>query len=147
MSDLTSITLIFFMINQEILILKVKLRRFNTKLVLQYGAIQGTSRKRLHSKLGLMSLGKKCWYNKPTFFYEIVNGLLPDYLHSCIFIIFSCIFITFISQNNYPFSSVSYSKLNSIKSKTKSFSKTLFPYCIDEWNKHNPEIIKIYIWI
>ena len=24
--------------------------------------------------------------------------------------------------------------------KTKSFSKTFYPYCIDDWNKLNPEI-------
>ena len=96
------------------------------------GAIQGTSRERLYDELGLMSLSKRRWYNKLIFFYKIVNGILPDYLHSC---------IGFFSQNKYPLRSVSSGKLKCIPSRTKSFSKTFFSYCIDEWNKLNPEII------
>ena len=95
------------------------------------GAIQGTSRERLYDELGLMSLSKRRWYNKLIFFYKIVNGILPDYLHSC---------IDFFSQNKYPLRSVSSGKLKCIPSRTKSFSKTFFSYCIDEWNKLNPEI-------
>ena len=78
-----------------------------------------------------MSLSKRCWYNKLIFFDKIVNGILPDYLHSC---------IEFFSQNKYPLRSVSSGKLKCILTRTKSFSKTFFPYCIDEWNKLNPEI-------
>ena len=40
-----------------------------------------------------MLLSKRRRYNKLTFFYRIVNGILPDYLHSC---------IEFFSQNKYP---------------------------------------------
>ena len=78
-----------------------------------------------------MSLSKRRWYNELTFFNKIVNGILPDYLHSC---------TDFFSQNKYPFRSVSLDKLKFIPPRTKSFSKTFFPYCIDEWNKPNPEI-------
>ena len=95
------------------------------------GAIQGTSRERLYDELGLMSLSKRRWYNKLIFFYKIVNGILPDYLHCC---------IEFFSQNKYPLRSVSSGKLKCIPSRTKSFSKTFFPLCIEEWNKLNPEI-------
>ena len=95
------------------------------------GAIQGTSRERLYDELGLMSLSKRRWYNKLIFFYKIVNGILPDYLHCC---------IEFFSQNKYPLRSVSSGKLKCIPLRTKSFSKTFFPYCIEEWNKLNPEI-------
>ena len=95
------------------------------------GAIQGTSRERLYDELGLMSLSKKRWYNKLIFFHKIVNGILPDYLHSC---------IGFFSQNKYPLRSVSSGKLKCIPLRTKSFSKTFSPYCIDEWNKLNPKI-------
>ena len=49
-----------------------------------------------------MSLSKRRWYNKLIFFYKIVNGILPDYLHSC---------IGFFSQNKYPLRSVSSGKL------------------------------------
>ena len=55
-------------------------------------AIQRTSRERLYDELGLMSLSKRRWYNKLIFFYKIVNGILPVYLHSC---------IKFFSQNKY----------------------------------------------
>ena len=48
------------------------------------GAIQGTSRKSLYDELGLMSSKERRWYNKLTFFYKIVNGLLTDYLQSYI---------------------------------------------------------------
>ena len=48
------------------------------------GAINGTSREQLYDELGLMSLSKRRWYNKLTFFYKTVNGILLDYLHSCI---------------------------------------------------------------
>ena len=70
-------------------------------------------------------------YNKVTFFYQIVNGLRPHYFHSCIY---------FFLQNNYPSRSLSSDKLKCIASRTKSFSKTFFPYCIGESNKLNPEI-------
>ena len=95
------------------------------------GTIQGTSRERLYDELGLISFGKRRWYNKLTFFYKIVNGTLTDYLHSC---------IESFPQNKYPLRSVSFGKLKCIPSRTKSFSKTFFPYCIDEWHKLNPEI-------
>ena len=48
--------------------------------------------------------------------------------------------IEFFSQNKYPLRSVSSGKLKCIPSRTKSFSKTCFPLCIEEWNKLNPEI-------
>ena len=44
------------------------------------------------------------------------------------------------SQDNYAFRSVSARKLNSLPSRSKSFTKAFFPYCIDEWNKLNPEV-------
>ena len=85
----------------------------------------------MSTEISLMSLCKRRWYNKLIFFYEVVNGILLDYLSSC---------IEFFSQNKYPLRSVSSGKLKCIPSRTKSFSKTFFPYCIDEWNKLNPEI-------
>ena len=45
-------------------------------------AIQGTSRTKLNDELALHSLITRCWCNKLTFFYKIVNGLLPEiYIH------------------------------------------------------------------
>ena len=77
-----------------------------------------------------MLLSKRRWYNKLIFFYKKVNGILPDYLCSC---------IEFFSQNKNPLRSVLSGKLKCLPSRTKSFSKTFFPYCIDEWNDLNPE--------
>ena len=46
------------------------------------GAIPETSGEQLHHELGLMLLSKRRWYNKIAFFYIILNGILPNYLHS-----------------------------------------------------------------
>ena len=51
----------------------------------------------------------------------MVNGLLPDYLQP---------YIEVPSQGNYPLRSVSAGR------------KSFFPYCIDEWNKHNSDVRK-----
>ena len=61
------------------------------------GAIQVTSREQHYDESGLMSLSKRYWYNKLIFSYKIVNGVLTDYLDSC---------IDFFSQNKYPLRSV-----------------------------------------
>ena len=65
------------------------------------GAIQGTSRRRLHGELGLISLSKRRWYNKLIFFYKVVKGLLPDYLQ---------FYREVPSQDNYLLRSVSAGK-------------------------------------
>ena len=95
------------------------------------GAIQGTSRRRLHGELGLISLSKRRWYNKLIFFYKVVKGLLPDYLQ---------FYREVPSQDNYLLRSVSAGKWNPLPSWSKSFKKASFPYCIDEWNKLNSEV-------
>ena len=92
------------------------------------GAIQGTSRERLYDELGLVSLSKRLWYNKLIFFYKWNTTRLPSFLYKI------------FSQNKYPLRSLSSGKLICIPSRTKSFSKTCFPLCIEEWNKLNPEI-------
>ena len=48
----------------------------------------------------------------------------------------------FFSQNNYPLRSVSSGKLKRIPWRTKGFSKTFFPYCVDQRNKLNLETRK-----
>ena len=45
------------------------------------GPIQGTSRQKIYSKLGLHTLIERRWRSKLTFFYKIVNSLLPEYLY------------------------------------------------------------------
>ena len=95
------------------------------------GAIQGTSRQKIYDKLGLDTLIERRWRSKLTFFYKIVNGLLPEYLYS---------YLKFPSQENYPLRSALTTKINPIPSRSKTFRKTFFPYCINEWNNLKPEV-------
>ena len=96
------------------------------------GAIQGTSREKLYEELGLHSLWvERRRRNKLIFFYKIVNSLPPDYL---------CSYLNFASQQNYPLRSAKASKFMSISTRTKSFKKSFFPYCIDEWNNLKADI-------
>ena len=62
-----------------------------------------------------------------------MNGLLPEYLYS---------YLDFPSQENYPLRSASGFFIKPYPSRTKSFKKTFFPYCIHEWNNLNIEIRK-----
>ena len=61
------------------------------------------------------------------FFYKIVNHLLPDYLYS---------YLDFYSQENYHLRSASTCAIRPFPSRTKSFKKSFFPYCINEWNNN-----------
>ena len=75
-------------------------------------------------RLGLHSLNKRRKCIKLIFFYKIVNGLLPEYLYSC---------LDFSSEENLR--SAASSKLKLFSSKTKSFKKYIFfPDCVNEWN-------------
>ena len=76
------------------------------------GTIQGTSKENIYDELSLHSLTNRQWYNKLIFFYKIVNGLLPDYLHS---------YLDFSSEENYPLRSAASSKLRTFSSRTVSF--------------------------
>ena len=82
------------------------------------GAIKGTSRERLYNELGLHSLITRRWRSKLIFFYKIVNGLLPEYLHS---------YLNFPSQDNYSLRSASTSVIKSIPSRT-NLSKKRFSH-------------------
>ena len=46
------------------------------------GAIKGTSRDLLYQEIGPESLADRRWSRKVSFFYKIVNGLLPSYLQT-----------------------------------------------------------------
>ena len=48
------------------------------------GAIRGTSKEKLYQALGLESLEKRRWYQKPSYFYKIFNKQSPAYLLSVI---------------------------------------------------------------
>ena len=95
------------------------------------GAIQGTSRQKNYDELGLYTLIERRWRSKLTFFYKIVYGLLTKYLYS---------YLKFPSQDNYPLRSALTAKINPIPSRSKTFRKTFFRYCINEWNNIKPEV-------
>ena len=99
------------MTNQAVIIFRTKRNKFNIEL---------------YDELGLHSLVKRRWRNKLVFFYKIVNRLLPDYLYS---------YLDFPSQENYLLRSSSASIIKLLRTRTKSFKGTYFPYCINEWNK------------
>ena len=123
----------------DILYDKPENQNFQNKLEkLQYkaclaitGAIQGTSRQKNYDELGLHTLIERRWRSKLTFFYKIVNGLLPGYLY---------LYLKFPSQDNYPLRSASTTKIYPIPSRSKAFRKTFFPYFINELNKLKPEV-------
>ena len=49
-------------------------------------------------------------------------------------------YLIFPTQESYPLRSALTNKTNVINSRTKSFKKTFFPYCINEWNNLNAEV-------
>ena len=94
------------------------------------GAIQETSRQKNYDESSLHTLIKRPWRSKLTFLYKIVNGLLPEYLN---------LYLKLPSEKNYLLRSASPVKINTIPPRTKSFRKSLFPYCLNEWNNLKPE--------
>ena len=95
------------------------------------GAIQGTSRQKIHDELGLHTLIESKWRSKLTLFYKIANGLFPEYLYS---------YLKFPSQDNYPLRSASTTKINPTPSRSKAFRKLFFPCCINERNNLKTEV-------
>ena len=95
------------------------------------GGIEGTSREKIYDELGLQSLAIKRWRSKLIFFHKIVKHLLPDYVYS---------YLDFYSQENYHLRSASTSAIGPFPSRTKSFKKSFFPYCINDWNNLTVEI-------
>ena len=79
------------------------------------GAIQGTSRIKLYDELGLHSLIKR---RSQISIHVWISPL----------------------KKNYSLRSVSTSVIKPPMSRTKSFKKTFFPYCINEWNNLTIEI-------
>ena len=49
-------------------------------------------------------------------------------------------YLKFPLLENYPISPASTMKTNPIPSRLKTFRKTFFPYCIDEWVKLKTEV-------
>ena len=90
------------------------------------GGIQGTSRQQRYDELDLHLLVKRLWHNKLVKFYKIVNPLPSDYFYS---------YLDFFSQESYLLRSSLTSIIRPLPTRTKSFKRAFFPYCVNEWNK------------
>ena len=112
----------------------------NRKISIQSFDTQVTSGERLYDELDLHSLVKRRWRNKLVFFYKIVNHLVPDYFCSC---------LNFSSQEKLSTKIIIISIIRLVPTRTKSFKRTFFPYCINKWNKvrvgiMNAKLINIF---
>ena len=63
----------------EIFCKKIESVQYNAALAIT-GAIQGTSREKLHKELGLETLKSRRWLKKSCSFYKIKNNGIPSYL-------------------------------------------------------------------
>ena len=80
--DLALTIVIFCMINQIIEISEQDRKSTIQNMSSNNWRHTRTSKDEIYDELGLHSLTNRRWRNKLIFFYKILNGLLPDYLHS-----------------------------------------------------------------
>ena len=92
-----------------------------------YIAITGTiPREHLYHKLGLESLTDRHWIRKLVFFYKIVTDLSPQYLSP---------YLSLDNSSGYITRSSNLKEIKGIRTRTKQFKYSFFPFCINEWNK------------
>ena len=112
---------------------KLEMVQYSAALVIT-GAFKGTSLDRIYRELGLESLTERTWSRKIFFFYKILNGLLPVYLHS---------YISYCSEAVYRTRSANQKNLRQFSTRSKIFESSFFPYCIKEWNNLSEEFREI----
>ena len=92
-----------------------------------YIAITGTMpREHLYHKLGLESLTDRYWIRKLVFFNKIVTDLSPQYLSP---------YLSLDNSSGYITRSSNLKEIKGIRTRTKQFKYSFFPFCINEWNK------------
>ena len=101
---------------------KLEMVQYSAALVIT-GAFKGTSLDRIYRELGLESLTERTWSRKIFFFYKILNGLLPVYLHS---------YISYCGEAVYRTRSANQKNLRQFSTRAKIFESSFFPYCIKE---------------
>ena len=87
------------------------------------GAWKGKNKDRLREELGWETLSNRRWYRRLCLFYKIVNNQAPHYLRDYI-----------PGENNIQYNLQHPTLLRENTSRTLRFSKTFFPFCINEWN-------------
>ena len=112
---------------------KLEMVQYSAALVIT-GAFKGTSLDRIYRELGLESLTERTWSRKIFFFYKILNGLLPVYLHS---------YISYCGEAVYRTRSANQKNLRQFSTRSKIFESSFFPYCIKEWNNLSEEFREI----
>ena len=112
---------------------KLEKVQYSSALIIT-GAIKGTSRERLYKELGLESLCDRRWYRKLVFFYNIVKGLAPSYLQSC---------LLFDNKRARNTRSSLRNTIKTFATRTSTFRATFFAYYTKEWNQLNDDIKKI----
>jgi len=90
------------------------------------GAVQGSSKEKLYSELGLESLQNRRWYRRLCTFYKIKTSEHPKYLFDLI-----------PTQNNYG---TRFKNIPQINCRTNFFKNYFFPNAIQEWNNLDPII-------
>ena len=84
------------------------------------------SREHLYHELGLESLTDRHWIRKLVLFYKIVTDLSPQYLSR---------YLSLDNSSGYITRSSNLKEIKGIRSRTKQFKYSFFPFCINEWNK------------
>ena len=112
---------------------KLEMVQYSAALVIT-GAFKGTSLDRIYRELGLESLTERTWSRKIFFFYKMLNGLLPVYLHS---------YISYCGEAVYRTRSANQKNLRQFSTRSKIFESSFFPYCIKEWNNLSEEFREI----
>jgi hypothetical protein len=107
---------------------KIETVQYNSALAIT-GCIRGTSKQKLYSELGLVSLYDRRTYHRFLFFYKIVNDLAPQYLKK---------FIPGVISNLH---NVRRHRETWIRARTLKFRYSFFPHCINSWN-HLSSFIK-----
>ena len=108
--------------SNESLLQKVESLQYNAALAIT-GCFRGTSREKLYQELGLESLADRRWSRRMLFFFKIVNGMAPSYLHAII-----------PSLNSVCYRMRGKRDYHTIAARTEGFQNSFFPYCVSQWN-------------
>ena len=93
------------------------------------GSWRETSREKLYTELGWESLSSRRWSRNLTLFYKFVNNLSPDY---------TIVPIPPLHPSQYCLRNQDV--IGRLRARTEKLKSSLYPYCLSEWNKLEPEL-------